>query len=92
MEAVAALAPGLLGQPAQHRARVPAPARVRMGGEIVHVQRALAPAHEVHDAEAGHGDRVVGPVHERADQAIALGPLHVVDAGHERGAVCVLRP
>ena len=34
----------------------------------------------------------VGPVHERADQAIALGPLHVVDAGHERGAVSVLRP
>ena len=34
----------------------------------------------------------VGPVHERADQAIALGPLHLVDAGHERGAVSVLRP
>ena len=30
--------------------------------------------------------RLVGPVRERADQAIALGPLHVVDAGHEAAA------
>ena len=80
---LAAAEPACLGQQPIHQGPGMAlAAKAGSGGEVVDVER-VAPGQEMLGPEAGGGDRLRIPIGEGGDQPVALGPLEVVDAGHE---------